>query len=189
VCGNKRDKEHKWQGRTCSVCGDNRDAELYSELLAASQKGDVNAVSALLSTGIDVNKIIEELWGFSQFRRKTALYVASHFLQPEVVKVLLAAHADVNAKVENGETALHIACSCCISRSENDPAVKARIIKRQVEVVKLLLAAGADVHVQNDFHRTPFDETTGCEEVRKAAILEALSVPTAKRDNKIGSRN
>ena len=83
----------------------------------ASKKGDVAEVKDFLQDDyIDVN---------SSWFHPTLLYIASTRGQVEVVKVLLASGANMNAKTKGGATPLHEA-------SGNGHA----------EVVKLLKAAG-----------------------------------------------
>jgi ankyrin repeat protein len=60
----------------------------------------------------------------------------------ELVKLLLAHHADINARSPNGMTALH----CAVDRG-------------YVEVVAFLLKQGADATLRNDAGDTPMDLT------------------------------
>ena len=62
----------------------------------------------------------------------------------ELVKLLLAHHADVNARSPNGMTALH----CAVDRG-------------YVEVVTFLLKRGADATLRNDAGQSPMDLTEG----------------------------
>jgi uncharacterized protein len=93
---------------------------VLSEKLAAN---DIVEIRRLLDAGADVN-----------LRNKydaTPLYMASEYGHAEVVKLLLAANADVNiAERIMGTTPLNIASA-----------------KGHTEVVKLLLAANADVNI------------------------------------------
>src|SRR6185295_8891621 len=67
------------------------------------------------------------------FKGRTALMMAAPYGSPEMIRVLLDARANVNARDVAGMTPLMFAVA-----SENQDA----------EVIKLLLAAGADTKVQ-----------------------------------------
>ena len=76
----------------------------------------------------------------------TPLHLATHergAAKVKVVKALIEAGADVNARADNGWTPLH----ACASRE--------RSIVKVDEVVKLLIAAGADVNARADDGLTP----------------------------------
>ena len=73
-------------------------------LLDATKRGDVVAVKAALKQGADVNA--------AQGDGLTALHLAAQEGNLEIVKVLLAAKANANAKSKIGEyTPLHLAAS------------------------------------------------------------------------------
>jgi uncharacterized protein len=108
---------------------------LASEAIAAIQRGDVRAVKELLRAQPDLinTRLVDERGA----RRTLLHYVADwpgHFPNaPQIVAILAAAGADLNAQVEGGvrgsaETALHGAAS------SND-----------VAVLDALLDAGADI--------------------------------------------
>ena len=140
--------------------------ELNQELLSASEEGNATEVSALLAKGADVNAMGPGLRKYGRPVNNTALYIASRMGHPEVVKILLSKNANVNATMEDGETALTGAIETAASRSE-DPAVLLRLF----EVVKLLLKAGARVNVQDSYGTTPLMaasklKVAGCEMVK-----------------------
>ncbi len=94
--------------------------------------GDVDAVKKMLARGVDVNA--------RSLEGSTALMYASAGGNPEVVKLLLAAHADpkVHANDANGWPALMFAAN-----------------KGSVEIVGLLLAQGAPVNDTDKYKDTP----------------------------------
>jgi len=75
-----------------------KDAFGRTALDAASQRGDLDVVQALLAKGADVNA--------KDNNGLTALMLASPSGRVDVVQALLAKGADVNAKGNNGLTAL-----------------------------------------------------------------------------------
>ncbi|MBI3949447.1 MAG: TonB family protein [Acidobacteria bacterium] len=93
--------------------------------LRAAERGDTDAVRALLAKGVNVNARDE--------MGMTALMYAARSGQSEMVKVLLIAGIDVDAKDDDGMTALMYAAQA-----------------GSAEVVKILLAAGANPDVEDN---------------------------------------
>jgi len=94
-------------------------ADINNELIMAVKNGDVEKVQRLIEQSANVNAKRENGW--------TALRWAAFFGHKEIVKLLIQAGADVNAKeYEYGRTALYYA------REEGHE-----------EIVQLLLEAGA----------------------------------------------
>lgn len=129
-----------------------------SELVRASQQGDLATVRRLIESGVDVNATGEHGMGpLLSFTPSVVEYLLSkgadpncqtnesghavllgiaYFNNVECVRLLLQAGADPNAVVqETGETALHV---CVIGLGENVSATDRH------EVVKLLVEHGAD---------------------------------------------
>ena len=182
VCGKTRDQEHKGNGRICSVCGSSRDAELTSELLTAVADHNSTRAAAVLASGADVNARCAIRWNGNNWcngQHKTALWTAAwRTAPPEVIRLLIAANADVNAKMEyDGQTALHEACAQ-YARPDFDEDTKSRLL----EGARLLIAANADVNVSDDSGKSPLDLAssggnlgeTGSIEDRTSPMLELL---------------
>jgi ankyrin repeat protein len=123
---------------------------------AAAQSGDIRVAQLLLERGADPNngnKIggprptsakrasepppMSSFLGIPEFIGGTPLMYAAHAGNIEVIKLLLAKGADVNARnIVNG-SALMLAAQ-----------------KGDTAVVKLLLERGADAHIKNDYGYT-----------------------------------
>ena len=85
----------------------------------------------------------------------TALTSAAMRGRPDVVSLLLAHGANVNAALSDGRTALHLTCQNGVFGSE---------------IIRLLVAAGADVMAKNGNGDTPFN----CAACTSGALVEAL---------------
>jgi len=126
------------------TCTSKPDGDDNLTFLQAAAKGDVEAVKELLDKGVDVNAVVE---GHSDLN---ALMVAALNRHSEVVEVLLAEGADVNARDEKGWSALMVAT-----------------MENQIEMVKSMLEMGADVNIRSDEGRTALDiaEDNGFDEI------------------------
>ena len=87
-----------------------------------------NDIKKLIEDGVDVNAEVSDIG-------MKALIVAACGGYIKIIKLLLDAGADVNAKDNFGWTALH-----CV---------------REVDIAKLLIKAGADINAKNNFGVTP----------------------------------
>ncbi len=117
-----------------------------SPLMVASRIGNAEAVKALLAHGADPNAR-EGAHG------QTALMWAVVARHPDVVRLLLEAHADVRARTKSWPQRVLLCCQYYESQSDGDAVVQKGgytplLFAAQdgdVESTKLLIAAGADV--------------------------------------------
>ena len=114
-----------------------------SPLHHATEGGDASAVSFLISLGAKIDE---------KSPRGMPLHFAAHHARSDAVRELLAAGADMNARIVsekdyNGQTPLH-------------RGARAQFSERTVgyyEVVRLLVQAGADVNAKDAKGRTALD--------------------------------
>lgn len=120
-----------------------------ADLITASGRGDLPAVTALLNAGADGNDARNTALGTALVGRTTALMEASSNGHLDVVQALLAAKADVNAT--RGLTAL------ARDAKQGDTALALAAHNGHLSVVQALLAAKADVNagsIPAIFHAT-----------------------------------
>lgn len=111
------------------------------KLLKSAEDGDMAGVQAALDEGAKINV---KNYG----REATALHLAKNI---DIVRLLVAAGADVNARDNCENTPLHAH-------------------KNNVEVVRLLLDNKADVHARNKMQQTPLYGCNSCDAID--AMLE-----------------
>jgi ankyrin repeat protein len=120
-------------------------------MIKAAKAGEVAAIARLLT----LDK------GLINARDKdgsTPLHCAAWKGHAEVVKILLDAGAEVNARSQNehyGDTALHAAAH-----------------GNQKDVVRILIARGADLNAKNRIGRTPLGETEWHKATAAARLLK-----------------
>jgi ankyrin repeat protein len=129
-----------------------------SILLRAANGGDAEAVKLLLDAGARTDLALNKTWrgtmggitplmvgaGLGNNVIDTRGRLRTQAQAVETVKLLLAAHADVNAKDDNGNTALMGA----VLRGWND-------------MTRTLIAAGADPYLANNTGVSPYDVAKG----------------------------
>lgn len=142
-------------------------------LIASAWGGNVDVTKALLAAGANVNAVdnnggtallqaagtpytdivrvlIEAGADVNSSKVSTPLIQAALNGRLEQVQMLLAHHANVNAKNDLGQTALMVVGPVAYS---GQPGVKEALAKRAM-IVKLLIAAGADVNAKDNHGRT-----------------------------------
>ena len=105
------------------------EVQLYDELIAAAEQGDVAAVERLLAAGADIEA--------TDMMGRTPLIAAAYENHLEVARLLIAAGADVNVQDRTRQSAYLIATS-----------------DGYLELLQMTLAAGADVHRTDSFNGT-----------------------------------
>jgi ankyrin repeat protein len=130
-------------------------------MMAAGWNGNLPAVKLLLAKGAKVNSVSAPVMGLpskngpSEFGLLTALLMAAPFGPPELIRTLLAAGADVNARDVRGMTPLMLA----VATDRQDPAV-----------IRMLLEHGADTTIKSNLGETAADWA------RRAALAPALDL-------------
>jgi ankyrin repeat protein len=113
-----------------------------TSLYLAIRNDDLDIMNILIANGAEVD--IKHTRGGME---ETALHYAAIRGRTEAVRVLLEAGANINAKNDNGQTALHAPLDV-----RNSDYRKYRLSKDTLEV---LLAKGADVNLKDKDGRTP----------------------------------
>lgn len=112
---------------------------MYDLLLEAIEDGDALEIRHILEIEPDV--LQKTLCG-----GQTPLMCAADSLSVKCVQVLIEAGADVNAKTNDGYTALHCVIHPFMGRTSPEKARK---------VIQILVEAGADLEIQQHYGWTP----------------------------------
>ena len=137
----------------------------FTLLHAAAENGHAGVVSALLETaGVELNAAISD----GEFAGDTPLFIAAQKNRLDMLKLLIAAGANVNKARVNGYTPLHVAAQhghagvVSVLLETADMKINAALTddryadvapsflaanENQLDVLKLLVAAGADVNM------------------------------------------
>ena len=152
-------------------------------LMAASEKGHVAIVRALLDAGANVKHATNDGW--------TALYLASSSDNVAIVEMLLAAGASINKATDVGRTALMAASASgrtaivvallavpgiAVNQANNEGRTAlmytSALSHGRTAIVELLLAAGADINQTNWLGWTALNEAAYS---RNTAVVEMLT--------------
>jgi ankyrin repeat protein len=130
--------------------------------LDAAMDGDVQGVRESLDSGIDVNVTYDD-------EGVSALMQAAAGSHAELVKVLLEAGAEVDARTSDGMTALLIAVDACGS-NHGDLEIEEPYWK----VMRLLAGAGADVNAKDGDGQNAMAIATSYGDERLVKVLAEL---------------
>jgi len=120
----------------------------------AARVGHIEAVKKHLEAGVDVN-----VKGQGGIGDATPLHYASRFAKKEIVKLIIANGANVNARNDKEWTPLHIAA-----------------LGGHKTIVELLISKGADVNAKDNHGRTPLNAAEG------ESWRDSLEVKVAKKE-------
>jgi ankyrin repeat protein len=124
-------------------------------LCAALRGGHANVAQLLLGHCVDVN--------FRCIAAVTPLHLTVSRGLPEITRILIERHADIDARDYYGRTPLHQATTGLNSEASDDNCF---------EVARILLEHGAHVDTQDDFdHSTPLHSASFCGSVRLTELL------------------
>jgi len=127
---------------------------------------NAEALRRLIANGLPINeRVLED--DFGREKAFTPLHYAAHRGRPNVVAVLIAAGADVNAPVtKDGE-------------ERGTPLVLAAS-RGNVPVLKQLIAAGADVNYHDQYDVTALSRSTGEKKPAYEAVMKVLLAAGAR---------
>ena len=176
----------------------------YTALHAATLRGDLATVQALLANGANANARLSKgspvrrfgsQWALpTPFTGATPLFVAAAYLEVGIMRALLAGGAHHSVGVETGTTPLHAVAGIPVEKEarpsdlarwhivDSDTPQVPRDEKEIIEATRLLLDADADVNQTNDagetaLHAAAMSGTIGLIRllVDRGATLEATN--------------
>ena len=163
-----------------------------AKLLRACRTGDLEMAREAISAGADVNVRTGKLGG-------TPLFIAVDGNERKIVKLLIAAGADVNARASNGLPILILACThderggaLELIRSGADPNVRWREhsgerplhLAHRPAMVRALIEAGADINARDARGWTPIMHLVVTSDWEAARILIAAGADTTAREKR-----
>jgi len=159
-------------GLDINVCNKTEDAA--NALMICSVNNSIHAVKFLIESGADVNA--ENSFG------DTALPVAIFFGNLEIVKMLLAAGANPDARCEQGSCPLDIALLGFLDSAKLSSF--AQLNEVYLDIALTLVAAGADVKEQDESGFTILDEVAHAEsELQEYLLQEPVEMSQADKDS------
>ena len=169
-------------------------------LAKAARTGDIKTAENLLENGINPN--LPDRYG------KTPLYYAASFNETQVVELLLASHADPNAKAMERETDfpatslqsaasmgnLHMASLLIgagarvnMAGLTGRTALHFAVIGTHLDMIGYLLEKGADLSTRDAEGTSPLDDAVWRGEINAAAILLAHGARLNEAEPKTGA--
>ena len=182
----KQQQDYYKAAELVSMISENRDGFAMSanEFCKLCGAGTPQQIKAAIETGADVNARHEDswtdLWGFRNLLSRTPLICAARNNgNSEVITLLLTAGAEIDARGDNGMTALMHSVD-----NKNNPEVIAALIEAGAnldvrgiggytalmyaiayngnpEVIFALLKGGADVNIRSNYNSTAFPRKLG----------------------------
>jgi ankyrin repeat protein len=137
----------------------------FSQALHAIKVGDLNKIKAYLK--FNSKYAICKDWDDN-----TLLHRAAHFSRFEIVKLLLANNAEVNALYKS-QTPLHFAISTndLWTKTNKKDVDYQTHQQEQLNTIKLLLEKGADIHLKDDKGETPLHLAVRFENLKLVELL------------------
>ena len=140
-----------------------------SPLWVAMHLGDTTSVEILLSSGVDVNASVAAC-NIKPIHDALNGHCCDISVCPYVIKTLMKYGADVNARMDDGFTPLHLAA-----------------ILGDLQTVQILVDAGANINAKNNQGATPLDFSNN---IRISALLRSkgasINMTTPIRDKNGG---
>jgi ankyrin repeat protein len=150
-----------------------------SALHVAAMYGRQKIVERLLAKGIPIDSGTAD-------EKRTALFDAVIFAQPEMVRFLLDRKADPRIRVSSYTAAQGTPLHCVGVRRNawgpEEDEVGPDLVRREVAIARLLLDAGADLEAKNDSGATPLHQAANSGNAELAALLLARGAQVNPRD-------
>ncbi len=169
-------------------------------LAKAARTGDVKTAENLLESGVNPN--LPDQYG------RTPLYYAASFNETQIVELLLASHADPNAKAAGRETefpatslqsaasmgnlhmaSLLIAAGARVNMAgpSGRTALHFAVLGIHLDMICYLLEKGAELGIRDSEGTSPLDDAVWRDELDAAAILLAHGARLNEAETKTGA--
>lgn len=159
-------------GLDINVC--NETEEQATALMICCANNNLHAVQFLIDAGADVN--------FANSFGDMPLPLAIFFGHLEVVKLLLAAHANPNIRLEDGSSPLDVALLGFLDSAEQ--SAFSQLNQVYIDITEVLINAGADALEQNESGFTVLDELNHAEQ-ELMSVLKDDEIELSEQDKKL----